>query len=137
MEMAGLSDWTTEGMVGWFNSKIPANTKKKQVDRIANSFMGNAFLRSIIDSKSLGATFGALSNQEGEKITGAETILMDPEQSNEDRLRAASQIIGTIRSAKARAQKRLAATYQGGQLSEDGGATATPQMEGFTFKIKN
>ena len=137
MEMAGLSDWTTEGMVGWFNSKIPANTKKKQVDRIANSFMGNAFLRSIIDSKSLGATFGALSNQEGEKITGAETILMDSEQSNEDRLKAASQIIGTIRSAKARAQKRLAATYQGGQLSEDGGATATPQMEGFTFKIKN
>jgi len=137
MEMAGLSDWTTEGMVGWFNSKIPANTKKKQVDRIANSFMGNAFLRSIIDSKSLGATFGALSNQEGEKITGAETILMDPEQSNEDRLRAASQIIGTIRSAKARAQKRLAATYPEGQPSEGGGATATPQMEGFTFKIKN
>lgn len=138
MEMAGLSNWTTEGVIGASLGKLPFETNKKQVDRIANSFMGNAFLRSIIDSKSLGATFGALSNQEGEKITGAETILTDGSMSNERRLRAAADIINTIKSAKARAQKRMAKTQSGSQPSQDTAPVGeAPQMEGFTFKVKN
>lgn len=138
MEMAGLSNWTTEGIIGAGIGKLPFETNKKQVDRIANSFMGNAFLRSIIDSKSLGATFGALSNQEGEKITGAETILMDGSMSNERRLRAAADIISTIKSAKTRAEQRMAKT-QGSVKSAPSASTgsATPQMEGFTFTRKN
>lgn len=138
MEMAGLSNWTTEGIIGAGVGKLPFETNKKQVDRIANSFMGNAFLRSIIDSKSLGATFGALSNQEGEKITGAETILMDGSMSNERRLRAAADIISTIKSAKTRAEQRMAKTQGSVQSAPSASAgSATPQMEGFTFTRKN
>lgn len=112
VEMAGLQDWSTEGFAGWVAEKLPLDTAAAQVNRLATSFQGNAFLRSIIDSKSLGATFGALSDNEGNKITAAETTLMDPKMGNEARMRAAKQIIDTIESAKARAMKE-----QGGGAS--------------------
>ena len=105
VEMAGLQDWSTEGFTGWVAEKLPLDTAAAQVNRLATSFQGNAFLRSIIDSKSLGATFGALSDNEGNKITAAETTLMDPKMGNEARMRAAKQIIDTIESAKSRAMK--------------------------------
>ena len=105
IEMAGLQDWSTEGFSGWVAEKLPFDTAAAQVNRLATSFQGNAFLRSIIDSKSLGATFGALSDNEGNKITAAETTLMDTKMGNEARMRAAKQIIDTIESAKSRAMK--------------------------------
>jgi hypothetical protein len=127
--MAGLQDWSTEGFAGWFAEKLPLDTSAAQVNRLATSFQGNAFLRSIIDSKSLGATFGALSDSEGNKITAAETTLMDTKQGNEARMRAAKQIIDTIESAKARAMKEQGSGSQ--QQSPPSGNV--PSVEGVTI----
>jgi len=129
IEMAGLQDWSTEGFAGWFAEKLPLDTSAAQVNRLATSFQGNAFLRSIIDSKSLGATFGALSDSEGNKITAAETTLMDTKQGNEARMRAAKQIIDTIESAKARAMKEQGSGSQ--QQSPPSGNV--PSVEGVTI----
>lgn len=129
IEMAELQDWSTEGFAGWFAEKLPLDTSAAQVNRLATSFQGNAFLRSIIDSKSLGATFGALSDTEGNKITAAETTLMDTKQGNEARMRAAKQIIDTIESAKARAMKEQGSGSQ--QQSPPSGNV--PSVEGVTI----
>jgi hypothetical protein len=115
-EMSSLQDWSTEGFAGWLAEKLPIKTKAAQVNRLATSFQGNAFLRSIIDSKSLGATFGALSDSEGTKITAAETILIDTKQGNPERMAAAKQIIDVIENARALAMKE-----------QGGGASSAPR----------
>jgi len=134
MKMAGMQDWSTEGFAGWAAEKLPFQTKAAQVNRLATSFQGNAFLRSIIDSKSLGATFGALSDTEGTKITAAEAILMDTKMGNEERMDAAKQIIDTIKTARDNAQERLNRAGGGGQgRSAPRQVGNVPQVEGVTI----
>lgn len=133
LKMSSLQDWSTEGIVGWMAEKVPFKTKAAQVNRLATSFQGNAFLRSIIDSKSLGATFGALSDTEGTKITAADAILMDTKMGNKERMEAAKQIIDTISSARDNAIKRLAKS--GGNTSSNAAPQSgnVPNVEGVTI----
>ena len=134
MKMSGMQDWSTEGFVGWAAEKLPFQTKAAQVNRLATSFQGNAFLRSIIDSKSLGATFGALSDTEGTKITAADAILMDTKMGNVERMDAAKQIIDTIKSARANAMGRLERAGGGGRSQAAPRQSGNvPQVEGVTI----
>ena len=134
VKMSGMQDWSTEGFAGWAAEKLPFQTKAAQVNRLATSFQGNAFLRSIIDSKSLGATFGALSDTEGTKITAAEAILMDTKMGNEERMEAAKQIIDTISVARKNAQERLSRAGGGGQEQAAPRQIGNvPQVEGVTI----
>jgi len=130
--MSSLQDWSTEGLAGWVAEKLPMQTKAAQVNRMATSFQGNAFLRSIIDSKSLGATFGALSNEEGTKITAADAILMDTKMGNKERMEAAKQIIDTITTARDNAIKRLGATGESNSDSTKQSGNV-PSVEGVTI----
>jgi hypothetical protein len=130
----------TEGGLGWLSSKIPLDTDARQVERLSTEIAGNTFIRGIIESKDRGATFGPLSDLEGQKITAAFGKLTDPTMSNEDRVLALNSVIDGLNKRMVRAQGKYTRKYG---ADETKGSTAkapvqgnTPSIPGFTVNVK-
>jgi hypothetical protein len=130
----------TEGGLGWLSSKIPLDTDARQVERLSTEIAGNTFIRGIIESKDRGATFGPLSDLEGQKITAAFGKLTDPTMSNEDRVLALNSVIDGLNKRMVRAQGNHTRKYG---ADETKGSTAkapvqgnTPSIPGFTVNVK-
>jgi hypothetical protein len=130
----------TEGGLGWLSSKIPLDTDARQVERLSTEIAGNTFIRGIIESKDRGATFGPLSDLEGQKITAAFGKLTDPTMSNEDRVLALNSVIDGLNKRMVRAQGNHTRKY-GADETEGSTAKApvqgnTPSIPGFTVNVK-
>jgi len=104
-EIANLSGSKfTEGMLGWTASKLPFSTDAAQIERLTTEFEGSAFLQGLIDAKSKGATFGALSEREGDRILGQWGKITSPKSTNKERISAINSMLGSIQRAAERAQ---------------------------------
>ena len=104
-EIANLSGSKfTEGMLGWTANKLPFSTDAAQIERLTTEFEGSAFLQGLIDAKSKGATFGALSEREGDRILGQWGKITSPKSTNKERISAINSMLGSIQRAAERAQ---------------------------------
>jgi hypothetical protein len=103
-EIAALSGTAfTEGTLGWAASKLPATTNARQIERLTTQFEGSAFLQGLIEAKGKGATFGALSEREGDRILAQWGEITDPSSSNRQRITAINNMLGSIQRAAERA----------------------------------
>ena len=93
----------TEGAIGWTASKLPFSTDAAQIERLTTEFEGSAFLQGLIDAKAKGATFGALSEREGDRILGQWGKITSPKSTNEERIRAVNSMLESIQRASERA----------------------------------
>jgi hypothetical protein len=97
----------TGGWTGWTLSKLPFDTPIRQIERLSAEFEGSAFIRGIIDAKARGATFGSLTEREGDRIIGAFGKLTDASQSDSDRIRHINTMLETVQTARNRAYEKL------------------------------
>lgn len=103
-EIAALSGTAfTEGALGWAASKLPMTTDARQIERLTTQFEGSAFLQGLIEAKGKGATFGALSEREGDRILAQWGEITDPSSSNRQRITAINNMLGSIQRAAERA----------------------------------
>jgi len=93
----------TEGALGWTASKLPFSTDAAQIERLTTEFEGSAFLQGLIDAKAKGATFGALSEREGDRILGQWGKITSPKSTNEERIRAVNSMLESIQRSSERA----------------------------------
>jgi hypothetical protein len=93
----------TEGVLGWTASKLPFSTDAAQIERLTTEFEGSAFLQGLIDAKAKGATFGALSEREGDRILGQWGKITSPKSTNEQRIRAVNSMLESIQRSSERA----------------------------------
>ena len=93
----------TEGALGWTASKLPFSTDAAQIERLTTEFEGSAFLQGLIDAKAKGATFGALSEREGDRILGQWGKITSPKSTNEQRIRAVNSMLESIQRSSERA----------------------------------
>jgi hypothetical protein len=93
----------TEGVLGWTASKLPFSTDAAQIERLTTEFEGSAFLQGLIDAKAKGATFGALSEREGDRILGQWGKITSPKSTNEERIRAVNSMLASIQRSSERA----------------------------------
>jgi hypothetical protein len=93
----------TEGVLGWTASKLPFSTDAAQIERLTTEFEGSAFLQGLIDAKAKGATFGALSEREGDRILGQWGNITSPKSTNEERIRAVNSMLASIQRSSERA----------------------------------
>jgi hypothetical protein len=94
----------TEGALGWTASKLPFSTDAAQIERLTTEFEGSAFLQGLIDAKAKGATFGALSEREGDRILGQWGKITSPKSTNEERIRAINSMLDSIQRSSERAE---------------------------------
>lgn len=103
-EIAALSGTTfTEGALGWAAAALPLSTNAGQIERLTTEFEGSAFLQGLIEAKAKGATFGALSEQEGNRILGQWGTITSPKSTNEQRIRAINNMLSSIQRSAERA----------------------------------
>jgi hypothetical protein len=103
-EIAKLSGTVfTEGALGWAAAKLPLATDAGQIERLTTEFEGSAFLQGLIEAKAKGATFGALSQQEGDRILGQWGTITSPDSTNEQRITAINNMLGSIQRSSERA----------------------------------
>jgi hypothetical protein len=103
-EIARLSGTTfTEGPLGWVAAKLPLATDAGQIERLTTEFEGSAFLQGLIEAKAKGATFGALSEQEGNRILGQWGTITSPKSTNEQRITAINNMLESIQRSSERA----------------------------------
>jgi len=93
----------TEGALGWTASKLPFSTDAAQIERLTTEFEGSAFLQGLIDAKAKGATFGALSEREGDRILGQWGKITSPKSTNKERIRAVNSMLESIQRSSERA----------------------------------
>jgi hypothetical protein len=93
----------TEGALGWTASKLPFSTDAAQIERLTTEFEGSAFLQGLIDAKAKGATFGALSEREGDRILGQWGKITSPKSKNPERIRAVNSMLESIQRSSERA----------------------------------
>tara|TARA_R110002073_G_scaffold58625_1_gene148344 strand:- start:525 stop:2291 length:1767 start_codon:yes stop_codon:yes gene_type:complete len=93
----------TEGALGWTASKLPFSTDAAQIERLTTEFEGSAFLQGLIDAKAKGATFGALSEREGDRILGQWGKITSPKSTNPERIRAVNSMLESIQRSSERA----------------------------------
>ena len=93
----------TEGALGWTASKLPFSTDAAQIERLTTEFEGSAFLQGLIDAKAKGATFGALSEREGDRILGQWGKITSPKSTNKERIRAINSMLDSIQRSSERA----------------------------------
>jgi len=104
-EIATLSGTPfTEGGLGWAASKLPLSTDARQIERLSKELEGTTFLQGLIEAKAKGATFGALSEREGDRILAARGKLIAPESTNEQRIAAVNEMMKTIQTSMERAR---------------------------------
>ena len=94
----------TEGVLGWTASKLPFSTDAAQIERLTTEFEGSAFLQGLIDAKAKGATFGALSEREGDRILGQWGKITSPDSTNEQRIKAINSMLDSIQRSSERAE---------------------------------
>jgi hypothetical protein len=94
----------TEGVLGWTASKLPFSTDAAQIERLTTEFEGSAFLQGLIDAKAKGATFGALSEREGDRILGQWGKITSPKSTNEERIKAINSMLDSIQRSSERAE---------------------------------
>jgi hypothetical protein len=104
-EIASLSGGAfTQGTLGWVASKLPMSTDARQIERLGKELEGTTFLQGLIEAKAKGATFGALSEREGDRILAARGKLLDPSSTNEQRISAVNDMMSTIQKSMERAK---------------------------------
>jgi hypothetical protein len=94
----------TEGVLGWTASKLPFSTDAAQIERLTTEFEGSAFLQGLIDAKAKGATFGALSEREGDRILGQWGKITSPKSTNEERIKSINSMLESIQRSSERAE---------------------------------
>lgn len=128
-EIAQLSGSAfTEGTLGWAASVLPMSTDARQIERLGKELEGTTFLQGLIEAKAKGATFGALSEREGDRILAARGKLLDPSSSNEQRISAVNSMMKTIETSMNRASSDYEKKYGG---SEEKGTA--PVQSGDTY----
>jgi hypothetical protein len=128
-EIARLSGSAfTEGGLGWVASKLPLSTDARQIQRLTTEFEGSAFLQGLIEAKSKGATFGALSEQEGNRILAQWGKLTDPSSSNPQRINAINAMLGSIQRSAERAASDHIEKY--GKPAEGSSASGASPIQG-------
>ena len=60
-------------------------------------------MQGLIDAKAKGATFGALSEREGDRILGQWGKITSPKSTNEQRIRAVNSMLESIQRSSERA----------------------------------
>jgi len=126
-EIAALSGTKfTEGVLGWGASVIPLATDANQIERLTTEFEGSAFLQGLIDAKAKGATFGALSEREGDRILGQWGKITAPNSTNEQRITAINSMLKSIQRASERAVSDHAEKFPDMAAKSSANATATP-----------
>jgi hypothetical protein len=145
-QIAGVTgnNFFTEGGAGWLSAILPFDTDAAKVERLATEIAGNTFIRGIVESKNRGATFGPLSDLEGEKITAAYGRLLKTNMGNEDRILAINSVLeslnGRFEAAKTKHNKKYGEpTSQGGEAGSSPAPTQgnVPSIEGFTVNRVN
>jgi len=114
----------TQGGMGWVASKIPMATDARQIERLSKELEGTTFLQGLIEAKAKGATFGALSEREGDRILAARGKLIDPSSTNEQRISAVNDMMETIQKSMERATADYESKY-GKQYQSDGQPVST------------
>ena len=128
-EIAKLSGGAfTEGGLGWVASKLPLSTDARQIERLSKELEGTTFLQGLIEAKAKGATFGALSEREGDRILAARGKLIAPESTNKQRIAAVNEMMETIQTSMERASLDHESKY--GKSEE---ASTTPTTRGTTY----
>ena len=144
-EIAALSGSVfTEGALGWAAAKLPLATDAGQIQRLTTEFEGSAFLQGLIEAKAKGATFGALSEQEGNRILGQWGTITSPDSTNPQRITAINNMLSSIQRSAERAasdhkEKFPNRSADAGQVASapaqpSEGQVATSSGKTYTFK---
>lgn len=143
-EIAELSGTVfTEGALGWAAAALPMSTNAGQIERLTTEFEGSAFLQGLIEAKAKGATFGALSEQEGNRILGQWGTITSPKSTNEQRIKAINNMLSSIQRSSERAAadhkekfpNRSATPETTGGAPSTGGGAGQPYSDNSSFEI--